>query len=384
MIITKRPFLFFTALVTIPLLTLVSCGKKDGGSSTITLKMKVAESPVALSLAARSIPEKDLLLTAAGNKSFAPEVFKLWINTIVLQNDDGTSNQFFTCDSSAADCEVDFASAASVAAFEAKLNAVKITTGTYNKVWISCNPNSAGYVKYKGHATVNGTAQYTADPDANGGSPLTTDVTKNAEIKVANVGCGLTMHLPQALTIADGDNVVMTMFSNTHGIAYYGPNLPGDMGGCKISSAASTGPGFCVGYPSVFPYFGETTPTVEMYKIANSKTDASTLAEGQANVLLKVIKGSDGKPFWASMANFYSETTPDYGQGDDGVSGYANSVTNFSINADESLTIKSMDYGFSAFRRTAHSGDVVGEGISAGAGTGSGVTYKYKAFTYTP
>ena len=84
------------------------------------------------------------------------------------------------------------------------------------------------------------------------------------------------------------------------------------------------------------------------------------------------------------MANFYIETTPDYGQGDDGVSGYANSVTRFAVNADESLTIKSMDYGFSAFQRTSHSGDVVGEGISGGAGTGSGVTYKYKAFAYTP
>lgn len=39
-----------------------------------------------------------------------------------------------------------------------------------------------------------------------------------------------------------------------------------------------------------------------------------------------------------------------------------------------------MDYGFSAFQRTSHSGDVVGEGNPSGAG----VTYKYKAFTYTP
>ena len=370
----RRPVLSTAALATFLFFSLVQCGKKDDGSSTITLKVQKADSPAALNLE----------MTAAGNKSFAPDVFKLWINTIVLQNDEGGSNQFFTCDSSAADCEVDFASSESVAAFEAKLNAIEITAGNYNKVWISCNPNSAGYVKYKGHATVNGTTQYTANPDSNSGSPVTTDSAKNGEITVPNVGCGLTMHLPQSLTVADGDAVVMTMFSNLHGIAYYGPNIPGDMGGCKTSSGASTGPGFCVGYPSVFPYFGETTPTVEMYKIANSKTDASTLTEGQANVLLKVIKTPDGKPFWASMANFYIETTPDYGQGDDGVSGYANSVSNFAVNADDSLTIKSMDYGFSAFQRTSHTGDVVGEGISGGAGTGSGVTYKYKAFTYTP
>lgn len=370
----RRPVLSTAALTTFLFFSLVQCGKKDGGSSTITLKVQKADGAAALNLE----------MTAAGNKSFAPDVFKLWINTIVLQNDEGGSNQFYTCDSSAADCEVDFSSSESVAAFEAKLNAVEITAGNYNKVWISCNPNSAGYIKYKGHATVNGTTQYTANPDSNSGSPVTTDSAKNGEITVANVGCGLTMHLPQTLTVADGDAVIMTMFSNLHGIAYYGPNIPRDMGGCKISVGATTGPGFCVGYPSVFPYFGETTPTVEMYKIANSKTDASTLTEGQANVLLKVIKTPDGKPFWASMANFYIETTPDYGQGDDGVSGYANSVTNFAVNADESLTIKSMDYGFSSFQRASHSGDVVGEGISGGAGTGSGVTYKYKAFTYTP
>ena len=140
-------------------------------------------------------------MTAAGNKSFAPGVFKLWINTIVLQNDEGGSNQFYTCDSSAADCEVDFASSESVAAFESKLNAIEITAGNYNKLWIFCNPGSAGYVKYKGHATVNGTTQYTADPDSNSGSPVTTDSAKNGEITVANVGCGLTMHLPQTLTV---------------------------------------------------------------------------------------------------------------------------------------------------------------------------------------
>ena len=219
--------------------------------------------------------------------------------------------------------------------------------------------------------TVSGTTNYTADPNTNNGSPLTTDSTKNAEITVANVGCGLTMHLPQAVTIANGDSALMTMFSNLHGIAFYAPNASGGMGGCKITAGASSGAGFCVGYPSVFPYFGETSPTVEMYKVANSLTNATTLGEGQANVLLKVIKTPDGKPFWASMANFYSETTPGYGQGDDGVSGYANSVSNFSVNSDNTLTIKSMDYGFSAFQRAAHSGDVVGEGISGGAGTGS-------------
>lgn len=220
---------------------MTSCGKKDDGTATITLRVPAtitlrvqkADSSAALNLATNSVNGSESLVTAAGNKSFTPDAFKLWINTIVLQNDEGGSNQFYMCDTSATDCEVDFASTTSVAAFEAKLNAIEITAGTYNKVWISCNPNSAGYIKYKGRVTVSGTTNYTADPNTNSGSPLTTDSTKNSEITLANVGCGLTMHLPQAVTIADGDSALMTTFSNLHGIAYYAANASGGMGGCK-------------------------------------------------------------------------------------------------------------------------------------------------------
>ncbi|HET9241171.1 MAG TPA: hypothetical protein VFO10_28155 [Oligoflexus sp.] len=69
----------------------------------------------------------------------------------------------------------------------------------------------------------------------------------------------------------------MTMFSNVLDQLYYGPNISGGMGGCKIAEGAMAGPGFCTAYPSVFPYFGETNPTVEYFKVANSKTTAADL-----------------------------------------------------------------------------------------------------------
>lgn len=382
---SARYYLVTIAVVFVTIIGLTSCGKKDSeGTGTMTLKVK---SITTAALAATNANEPfQLTLGAAGNLSFTPTVLKLWIDKLVLQNATGSaSNEFYTCTTSAAECEVDFADATSVSAFEAKLNAKTISEGAYTKVWISCNADggSTGYIKFKGVAPLAAGSQYTATPDANGGSPVSTDSTKNGEIKSTMASaCGSTLSLPKTLDVVKDSNTTMTMFANITDMAYFGPTNSAGMGGCTIASGQASGAGFCVNLPSVFPYFGETTPTVEMYKVANHESDATSLAVTQANVLVKIIKTTDGTPFWAAFANYYSETTPSYGTSPDGFSGYANAVSAFAVNSDNTLTIKSSDYGFAAFARSAHSGEVVGEKVVAGAGTGTGTTYKYKAFAY--
>ncbi|MDQ3234892.1 MAG: hypothetical protein M3Q07_24055 [Pseudobdellovibrionaceae bacterium] len=383
-------------LTTLAMLSLghaaIGCSEKDEAKETkLTLKVRNA-GPTAQSLKQSA----SLIDSIAGNLSFTPESYKLWINTVVLQNDDGLSNQFYMCESSETDCEVDLADETSIAAFEAKLSALKISTGTYTKVWLSCSPDSGGYIKVKGQTTLtHGDIKYTANPEDNDGNPVTSDLTKAGTVKISITGCGITMPLAKPLVVGgstsetqegapEGSTVTMTLFSNLYNQTYYGPNISGGMGGCVIATGATGGPGFCASYPSVFPYFGETTPTVEYYKVANSKTSSTGLALTDANVIVKVIKDDASKPFWASFSNTYTETTLDYGSGDKGVSGYANSVTAFAVNADGSLKIKSADHGFDAFERSEHTGQVTGEGIENGAGTGQGVTYYYKAFPFTP
>ena len=358
---------------------LSGCGKKKSSDDTATMSLKVKKTGTTTSL--QGTTNLVATGTALGDKSFTPSSFKVWIDTIVLQNDQGASNQFYTCTSSATDCEVDFANADSVKALEAKLNAVTITPGTYTKVWMSCNPSSGGYIKFKGSASVNGVTKYTATPDSNSGSPITTDSSKNGDVTISLSGCGITMNLSKTLTVAKDDSVVMTMFSDLTNIAYFAANQSSGMGGCKLIPGSASADGFCINYPSVFPYFGETTPTVESYIVAH-RLDSSVLSKAIANTFVKVIKTSDGTPFWASFGSYFTETTPDAGL--DGAASYANSVTSFAVNSDGTLTIKSQDYGFSAFQRADHTGDVVSGTIVNGAGTTTQTTYKYHAYPFTP
>ncbi|MBC7661724.1 MAG: hypothetical protein H7249_18675 [Chitinophagaceae bacterium] len=383
-----------------------ACGKKSTSSteSATTLSLKIRKTEAVPASLQQSL---SLTGTGAGNLSFTPTSFKLWINTIVLQGDNNLSNQFYMCETSETDCEVDFADAASIAAFEAKLSSLNIGAGTFTKVWLSCSPKSGGYMKIKGQVTLaDGTTRYTADADNADGLSVTSDSAKAGTLKLTGLnGCGLTMPLSKPLVVAEaappasstpattetapvGTHVTMTIFSNLNLVTFFAPTQSPGMGGCRLSNADKAanmpGPAFCSNYPSVFPYFGETVPKVEYYKVANSKTTSDGLVVGDANVLVKIIKDSDGKPFWASFNNYYNKDTVNYGTGDKGVSGYANSVTNFSVNADESLTVKSMDYGFFSFKRSAHTGDVQGEGVENGAGTGHAVTYHYSAFPFTP
>ncbi len=405
----RLPFqktLFLVAIGTIA----VSCGKKDeaksAGSTSLSLKIRNVETnsaPLKEPQAAR------LTGLGAGNLSFTPESYKLWINTIVLQGENNLSNQFYTCSSSEADCEVDFANPASIAAFEAKLSALPVGVGTFTKVWLSCTPDSGGYIKIKGEARLaDGSIQYTSDPEENAGETLTADASKAGTLKIKFVGgsCGITMPLAKPLVVEAvvppegtahdttketapvGTTVTMTMFSNLKFTGYYTPHGSPGMGGCRLSdanvAANTSGPGICVIYPSVFPYFGETSPKVDYYKVANSKTSSADLVEGDANVIVKIVSDAAGKPFWASFGSYYTEDTLDYGVGDKGVSGYANSISSFSVNADGSLTMKSQENGFSAFTENAHSGEVKGEAVVNGAGAGVSVTYSYKAFPFVP
>ncbi|MBC7531898.1 MAG: hypothetical protein H7318_09990 [Oligoflexus sp.] len=120
------------------------------------------------------------------------------------------------------------------------------------------------------------------------------------------------------------------------------------------------------------------------YKVAKSKTAGTALVVGDANVFIKIIKDADEVPFWTSFGQFYSEDTTNYASGEKGVSGYANGISTFAVNADSTLTMRSQDNGFTAFQRAAHTGEVKGEGILNGAGTGMSVTYYYHAFPFTP
>ncbi len=380
----------------------VSCKDDDDdkNSTMATMSLKIRNTGSGASLTEKGTPSFNLL--GAGNVSFTPTSYRIWVSTVVLQGDNNQSNQFYTCDTSAADCEVDFADPASVSAFEAKLSSLPVAPGTYNKVWFSCSPNGQGYVKFKGSVTLStGVTYYTADKAVTG-TWVTTSAAANSEVKIeSGGGCGITMNLPQDVVVAEsappaesaevevipaGTTLTMTMFSNLQLIAYFGLNTSAGLGGCAadIGTVTQSGPGFCINTISVFPYFGTTTPTVDYYKLAHSKSAISNIDPADANVIVKIIKNADGTPFWASFSQYYNESTPSYGSGDTGVSGYANAVSDFQVNADGTLTIKSADNGFAAFQTAAHTGTVKGEGISNGAGTGTSVDYYYSAIPYTP
>ncbi|MCX6131914.1 MAG: hypothetical protein NTX25_23010, partial [Proteobacteria bacterium] len=339
-------------------------------------------------------PSLPLVATAEnfGRVSFSPDAYRLYISTIVLMNDSGLSNQFYMCDSTEADCEVDFANAESIAAFEAKLSGISISEGDYTKVWMSCSPKDDGYIKYSGQVKfLDGTTYYTAD-NSNGGAPITTDSSKKALMKISGLqgSCGITM--PVSVNVSEEKPVTITMFSNLRLTTYFAKKASNGQGGCAavIDPATNNGPGFCANYPSVFPYFGETKPTVEYYKVANSKQDASALTDADSIGLIKIIKDEGGTPFWASAINIFNEATIEYEGGEDAVAGYAASVSKFAVNSDGTLLIQTdrwdtdMPRGFKAFQRAAHTGEVVGEKIVDGAGTGTSTTYKYKAFPYEP
>lgn len=368
-------------------MVLGGCGDEKSGSK-VSLFVRQAESD-ALSLfgaqrAQSLLAESD----DAGRVSFQPDSYKLYISTIVLQGAGGLSNQFYTCSESEEACEVDFADDASVKAFEQKLKEKTIGAGVYDTVWISCSTEqtsegATGAIKFSGSATLSdGTILY---PTAGSNETYaTSDKSQKAQASVTTY-CGLTMPLARPLTVKDeeGATVDITMFSNLAAAGYYEPMGLGEAtkpSGCTNRTQGVEKPSFCVGYPSVFPYFGLTEPTVEYYLVANHSSSSADLTIDDANVLVKIIKDETGTPFWASMGDYYIETSPSKYNEPVGVNTYANSVGTFEQNSDGSYKIKSLNYGFEAFKLESHSGEVLGEGLSGGAGTGQAVTYHYKAF----
>ena len=326
------------------------------------------------------------LFASAGNLSFNPTSYKMWIASIVLQNDSGLSNEFYTCNSSAADCEIDLASTTSIQAFESKLGTKSITEGTYNKVWINCTPDMAaknGYIKIKGSAKLaSGTTWYTADAPANGGSPWIADATKNGETKISMGSCGSTYYLPTPLVVSKDKPVTVTLLSNTYMTAYYNATTSGGLGGCVTSGNGQ--PGLCMVYPSVFAYFGETSPTVEMYSIATHTADASAKLVTDSTAIVKMIFDASGGYFFSSFGAYYgSETSvPDT---DRNIGGWANSITATSKNANGTFSIKSIAYGFDSFQRVDGStGTLSAEKVVNGAGSGQPGSFFYKAFRHTP
>lgn len=93
---------------------LTACGKKSSDANTGSMTMKVKSVSVSALTATSDRERLNMTMAAAGNLSFTPTVLKIWIDMLVLQNGGGGSNEFYTCTSSAPDCEVDFASADSV------------------------------------------------------------------------------------------------------------------------------------------------------------------------------------------------------------------------------------------------------------------------------
>ncbi|HEY2732821.1 MAG TPA: hypothetical protein VGI70_02505, partial [Polyangiales bacterium] len=201
---------------------------------------------------------------------------------------------------SAADsCLVDLADNAALAAlFD---HTIDIAPGTYDHVGIySCNAGASSYASYvKGSVVLDGTAYYTAS----GSQVLTRQAAHQGYTRVEYGGCGAGVPLPNAVTIAENDELTINAFFTLKNIAWavmngYGP------GGCAFDAARTQS--VCTAYPIPVTYVGDTSPTLKTFFITEDQADRNAV---QAGGQLLLLLDPAAKVFGGFSRRLYSATS---------------------------------------------------------------------------
>ncbi|MDB4945421.1 MAG: hypothetical protein JWP97_4955 [Labilithrix sp.] len=197
--------------------------------------------------------------------------------------------------STAAACLVDMANDAALAAlFTAP---VAVAPGTYDHVTFdTCDRGASSYtVLVSGVVDLAGSTYHTTAGDD---GFLSLDASLAGPAPLAFAGCSTTLPLPGPVTIADGDEVVISSFFSLANIAWGALN-PNSMGGCASSGARSV----CSAIPVPVTYLGKTTPTLETYTITEDLLDLDA-AKGAGQILL--LRDVAGEPFGGFSRRLYS------------------------------------------------------------------------------
>jgi hypothetical protein len=253
---------------------------------------------------------------AEGEASFTPTSFVMPIYSIMLTRGLTTNVPIYQCPASTAfvppggpapaadagpsDCLVDMADEAALAnLFSAP---AAIPPGTYDSIVVGTCENSSAFVaKLQGSVEREGVTYYTTSGEA----VLSTNPADLDYVSINYAGCGGTVKLSPALTVAAGDSITVSAFFTLQNLAWVLGNLSPGLGGCAVAPAGSFS--VCSGLPVLVGYIGAVAPTLDAFYITEDPSDtAATKAAGQVLLL-----SSGGEPFSGFLRRVYSHDSID-------------------------------------------------------------------------
>jgi len=241
-------------------------------------------------------------MAAVPNYSFTPTVFKVPVKMVTISGDTDTA-EILTCTGSDEECEIDFASQASLdeAAERATPNNL---AGTFTKGSFSlCAPGEAGGSKtihVKG-SWYNGTTTYYTT--ANPADPVSTDEAEWGETPVNLTTCQLNMKFSSELELTEADEVTITLFPIVTGAAYFLTNSTDTNANCANGTLEAV----CVNYPNLIPYVstGTATATLESYLVAPPESEDFSGASNDAYAMIHLLFDQDGNAFGGMTLQYF-------------------------------------------------------------------------------
>ena len=232
---------------------------------------------------------------ALGESSFTPTSLKVPLHGVRLGGPNASipDVSIYTCN--AGDCMVDMADDAAVGGLFA--GGADIPPGTYDHVsFDTCDAGASSYtVLVSGAVSLGGLQFHTS---ANLLGLLTLDLSAGAPTPVVFAGCSTTMPLPSAVTIAGGDEVVISSFFSLANIAW-ATLSENDIGGCATNGSQSV----CSAMPVPVAYMGKVAPTVQTYFITEDQLD---LLAARAGGQMLLLLDPNGTPFGGFARRYYS------------------------------------------------------------------------------
>jgi hypothetical protein len=194
------------------------------------------------------------------------------------------------------DCLVDMADDAALAALFGSM--IDINPGTYDEInFQQCVGGAPGYSSFvKGQVELNGQTWYTTSGDA----VLTTSAAENRHVQIDYFGCGSTIKLPHAVTLAAGDTVNISAFFSLRNLGWAIMSNQGAPGGCTLDSQYHN---VCTGYPIPIASLSTDAPSLQTYFITEDQTD--TLADKASGQMLLLIDNT-GIAFGGLSRRLYS------------------------------------------------------------------------------
>lgn len=268
--------------------------------------------------------------------SFTPSSVVVPITEITLKNGDSNSSVIYTCSGTLADCGVNIADSAVLAALAQNAS---IDPGTYDRISVgTCRDEGSYQAAVTGSADLPGYGgvHYTTTPAIPGTDDvLSTNSADSGPVTVTYSGCSNDYFLRTPITIEEGDSVKVNLFVNLENIAWMrGSNSASIPSGClNNSNGGNDNQVVCMAYPDVVAFIGSTTPTVQTYYVA---VEGSSSFAGQFILLFH----ADGSPIGGFTRPYYHNGSP----GDN--AGFDTPFRTFSDNGDGTYTLG--NYGSSA------------------------------------